>query len=60
LHISAVKVVAGYDAQSHKYKAPSVGIHLGHDLRKCGLTLESLAVQTGDLTTMHKAQRSIS
>jgi len=54
--ISAVKVVAGYDAQSHKYKTPSVGIHLGHDLRKCGLTLQSSAVQAGDLTTTHKAQ----
>jgi len=53
---SVVKVVAGYDAQSHEYKAPSVDIHLGHDLRKCEFTLESSAVQAGDLTTMHKAQ----
>ena len=53
--ISAVKVVAGYDAQSHKYKAPSLGVHLGHDLRKCGLTLKSSALQANDLTTMWKA-----
>ena len=54
--VSAVKVVAGYSAQTNSYKAPSVGVHLGHDLRKCGLTLENSAVQADDLTTMRKAQ----
>jgi len=54
--ISAVKVVSGYNAQSHSYKAPSVGVRLGHDLRKCGLTLENLAIQADDLTTIRKEQ----
>ena len=54
--VQAVKVISGYDDKLHMYESPSVGVHLGHDLRKCALTLKSQALQTNDLSTVWKAQ----
>jgi len=54
--VQAVKVISGYDDKLHMYESPSVGVHLGHDLRKCALTLKSQALQANDLSTVWKAQ----
>lgn len=46
--VRAVRSVAGFDEKSLIYKHPSVGIKIGHTLRKCCQIVKGQAIETSD------------
>ena len=43
--LSAVKFVAGFDAETNEYTTPSLALHLGHALKKCAVIQKSKGLQ---------------
>ncbi|XP_048861691.1 uncharacterized protein LOC125729875 isoform X21 [Brienomyrus brachyistius] len=46
--VKAVKVVAGYNEETHSYQIPSLAMKLGHSLKKIASIVESNATIVGD------------
>lgn len=58
--VSAVKIVAGYDAENKTYSIPSLAIKLGYHLQKvCGI-VKANAVNSGDESLAESAQSFLS
>jgi len=53
--VQAVQTISGYDSETHTYKAPSLAIRLGQDLRKCAQLVRSAAIEKEDGVTADKA-----
>lgn len=58
--VSAVNILAGYDAEKKKYTTPSLAIKLGYSLQKvCGI-VEEKAARSGDASLAESAQNFLS
>ncbi|KAM3611775.1 uncharacterized protein V6R79_024065 [Siganus canaliculatus] len=58
--VSAVNVLAGYDAANRRYNIPSLAIKLGYNLQKiCGI-VEDNAIQNGNKSLAESAQSFLS
>jgi hypothetical protein len=58
--VKAVQMMSGFDEETGKCKVPSVGLKVGHSLKKCGKLLKSDATEKGDHTTRKQAKHFIS
>ncbi|KAJ8021969.1 Hematopoietic prostaglandin D synthase [Holothuria leucospilota] len=46
--VSAARIVAGFDYNTHLYKSPSLALKLGYTLKKCAMIMKGNALQEGD------------
>ncbi|XP_008334507.1 uncharacterized protein LOC103397869 isoform X2 [Cynoglossus semilaevis] len=58
--VSAVKVVAGYNAETKMFKIPSLAVKLGYHLQKACSIVESNALKLGDKDLAKSAQNFLS
>jgi len=57
--IKAVKCVCGFDEDSHAFRIPSLGLKLGHALKKCALLMKSQGLQSSDDIMVENAEKFI-
>jgi len=57
--VDAVKAVCGFDDSSHKFITPSLGLKLGHSLKKCAAIVKSRGLQNDDDATVQQADKFI-
>lgn len=58
--VSAVNILAGYDAEKKKYTTPSLAIKLGYSLQKVCSIVEEKAAHSGDASLAESAQNFLS
>lgn len=57
LVVAASKDVAGFCEETHMFKTPSLGLKLGHSLKKCAKIQRGVALQNGDEFLLTKSSR---